>query len=56
MTDSIDNPHQRRVHLPKPKNSAGRNLPVAIATSVVLVALVLVSIYVGPVTVSYTHL
>ena len=49
MTDSIDNPHQRRVHLPKPKNSAGRNLPVAIATSVVLIALVLVATYVGPV-------
>lgn len=49
MTDTTENQHQRRVHLPKPKNSAGRNLPVAIATSVVLITLVLVATYVGPV-------
>lgn len=38
---------RKRDHL-KPKNSAGRNLPQAIATGVVLVALVLVATWVGP--------
>ena len=41
--------HSRRVHLPKPKNSAGRNLPAAIATGLALIALVLVATWVGPV-------
>ncbi|MDO5670941.1 MAG: phosphatidate cytidylyltransferase [Corynebacterium sp.] len=35
-------------HLPKPKNSAGRNLPAAIGVSVVLGALVLLAVWVGP--------
>lgn len=41
--------HSRKVHLPKPKNSAGRNLPAAIATGLALVVLVLVATWVGPV-------
>lgn len=48
MADMKEDQRQRRVALPKPKNSAGRNLPAAIATGVVLVALVLVATYVGP--------
>lgn len=35
-------------HLPKPKNKPGRNLPVAIAVSAVLGALVLLAVWVGP--------
>lgn len=46
---SLKASHSHRVHLPKPKNSAGRNLPAAIATGVVLGALVIVASYVGPV-------
>lgn len=38
----------RRVHIPRPKNSAGRNLPAAIAVGVALAALVLVATYIGP--------
>ncbi|GAB3085783.1 phosphatidate cytidylyltransferase [Corynebacterium aquatimens] len=38
---------RKRDHL-KPKNSAGRNLPQAIGTALVLGALVLVAMYVGP--------
>ncbi len=33
---------------PKPKNKAGRNLPVAVATGVVLGALVIAAVWVGP--------
>lgn len=52
MSDSrepLDAVHSRRVQLPRPKNSAGRNLPAAIAVGVALAALVLVATYVGPV-------
>lgn len=35
--------------LPKPKNSAGRNLPVAIAVGAALGAVVLLSVWIGPV-------
>lgn len=35
-------------HLPKPKNNAGRNLPVAIAVGVFLGALVVLSLWIGP--------
>lgn len=35
-------------HLPKPKNKPGRNLPVAIAVSAVLGALVLLAVWIGP--------
>lgn len=52
MSDSReprDAVHSRRVQLPRPKNSAGRNLPAAIAVGVALAALVLVATYVGPV-------
>ena len=51
MSDSrepLDAVHSRRVQLPRPKNSAGRNLPAAIAVGVALAALVLVATYVGP--------
>ncbi len=36
-------------HLPRPKNSAGRNLPVAIGVGLVLGALVLLAVWAGPV-------
>lgn len=36
-------------HLPKPKNSAGRDLPTAITVGIVLGALVILSIWIGPV-------
>ena len=45
MADSrepLDAVHSRRVQLPRPKNSAGRNLSAAIAVGVALAALVLV--------------
>lgn len=44
-----DDVASKRVRVLRPKNSAGRNLPVAIAVGVALAALVLVAIYVGPV-------
>ena len=47
--EPLDAVHSRRVQLPRPKNSAGRNLPAAIAVGVGLAALVLVATYVGPV-------
>lgn len=37
-----------RRHLPKPKNSAGRNLPVAIGVGVGLGALVIAAVWIGP--------
>lgn len=46
-----DSPHRRinpADHLPKPKNSAGRNVPVALAVSIGLGALVLLAVWVGP--------
>lgn len=46
MSDSHD--RARSVRLPKPKNSAGRNLPAAITTGLVLVGIVLVATYFGP--------
>lgn len=36
-------------HLPKPKNSAGRNLPAAIGVSALLGGLVLLAVWIGPV-------
>jgi len=47
--EPLDAVHSRRVQLPRPKNSAGRNLSAAIAVGVALAALVLVATYVGPV-------
>lgn len=35
-------------HLPKPKNSAGRDLPTAIAVGAILGALVILSVWLGP--------
>lgn len=37
-----------RIAPPKPKNSAGRNLPVAIASGVVLAVIVAIAVFVGP--------
>ncbi|MCT1441140.1 MULTISPECIES: phosphatidate cytidylyltransferase [Corynebacterium] len=37
------------VRIPRPKNDSGRNMPAAITTSVILIAIVLVGILVGPV-------
>lgn len=39
---------EARVHLPKPKNSAGRNLPVAIGVGIGLGALVITAVVAGP--------
>lgn len=47
-----ESPHRRLMpseHLPRPKNSAGRNLPAAIGVSVALGALVLLAVWVGPI-------
>ena len=55
----------KKITAPKPKNKAGRDLPAAITTGVVLGALVIGAVYVGPAAwyplvavaaVSYTHL
>ena len=43
------NPSRWPSRAPKPKNKAGRNLPAAIATGVVLGALVIAAVWIGPV-------
>lgn len=42
-------PSRWPTHAPKPKNKAGRNLPAAITTGVVLGALVIAAVWIGPV-------
>ena len=42
-------PSRWPAHAPKPKNKAGRDLPAAITTGVVLGALVIAAVWIGPV-------